>query len=144
MDADLHLSTLVDAMGPHPTTAAFLDAPTAFWVVTFCDLGIVVPAALVVGVGLRRGRRWARTCANAIVGGYLLIGWSVAGMAVTMALGGDPDASVGLVVGCTALAGALSIFAWFLYRPLLESATSSRQSGPAAAARVPRPPLTRR
>jgi hypothetical protein len=125
----LHLSTLVDAMRPTPTAAAYLDAPTAFWVVKFYDLGIVVPAALVVGVGLLSGRRWARTSAYAIVGGYLLIGWSVAGMAVTMMLDGDPDASIGLVAGFTALAVSLSIFAWFLYRPLVvASATSSREN----------------
>jgi hypothetical protein len=120
----LHLPTLVDAMGPTPTGAAYLDAPTAFWVVKFYDLGIVVPAASVVGVGLLLRRRWARTAAYAIVGGYLLIGWSVAGMAVTMLLDGDPDASVGLVAGFTALAGSLSIFVWFLYRPLLVASTT--------------------
>jgi hypothetical protein len=115
----IHLPTLVDAMGPDPTGTAYRDAPTAFWVVKFYDLGIVVPAALLVGVGLLRGERWARVPAYAIIGGYVLLAWSVAGMAWTMLLGGDPDASIGLLIGATGLAAAGSVFAVVLYRPLV-------------------------
>ena len=128
----LHLPTLVDAMGPTPSSLAYLDAPTAFWVVKFYDLGIVVPAAVVVGVGLLRRRRWARTSAYAIIGGYVLIGWSVAGMAATMLLDGDPDASVGLLAGFVTLAVALSVFAGFLYRPLLPVTGPAAAVGPTA------------
>ena len=128
----LHLPTLVDAMGPTPSSPAYLDAPTAFWVVKFYDLGIVVPAAVVVGVGLLRRRRWARTSAYAIIGGYVLIGWSVAGMAATMLLDGDPDASVGLLVGFTIVAVALSVFAGFLYRPLFPVTGPAAAVGPSA------------
>ncbi len=124
----LHLPTLVDAMSPAPTGTAYLGAPTLFWVVKFYDLGIVVPAALAVGVGLLRGRRWARTSAYAIVGGYLLIGWSVAGMAATMLGDGDPDASIGLLAGFMTLAVSLSVFAWFLYRPLIVASAPSHES----------------
>ena len=73
----LHLPTLVDALGDHPGGAAYLGAPTLFWVVKFYDLGIVVPAALTVGIGLLRGQLWARKPAYAILGAYVLIGWSV-------------------------------------------------------------------
>ena len=67
----LHLPTLVAALRDHPSGAAYLDVSTLFWVVKFYDLGIVVPAALTVGIGLRRvscghanlrTRSWARTC----------------------------------------------------------------------------------
>lgn len=128
----LHLPTLVDAMGPAPTAVAYLDAPTAFWVVKFYYLGIVVPAALVVGVGLLRRRRWARSSAYAIIGGYVLIGWSVAGMAATMLLDGDPDAYVGLLAGFGTRAAALSVFACFLYRPLLPATGPTATVGPTA------------
>ena len=120
----IHLPSLVDAMGTAPAGAAYRDAPTAFWVVKFYDLGIVAPAALVVGVGLLRHRRWARVPAYAIIGGYLLLGWSVVGMAVTMLLVGDPDASVGLAIGATTLAAALSVYATVLYRPLFHPAAT--------------------
>lgn len=118
----LHLPGIVDAVRDRPTAAAYLDAPTLFWVVTFYDVGIVAPAALVVGVGLLRRRRWARRPAYAILGGYVLVGWSVAGMGWSMLLCGDPDASVGLSVGVTALAIAGGVFAWHLYRPLVRPA----------------------
>ncbi len=56
----LHLPNLVDALRDQPTGAAYLDTPTTFWVVEFYDLGIVVPAALTVGIGLLRRQSWAR------------------------------------------------------------------------------------
>jgi hypothetical protein len=132
----IHLPSLVDAMGPAPAGEAYRAAPTAFWVVKFYDLGIVAPAALVVGVGLLRRRAWARVPASAIIGGYTLLGWSVVGMAVTMLLVGDPDASLGLAVAATALAVALSVFAAVLYRPLLRpSATGAHAWAPGVPAR---------
>jgi hypothetical protein len=121
----LHLPTLVDALGDHPSGAAYLGAPTLFWVVKFYDLGIVVPAALTVGVGLIRGQGWARKPAYAILGAYVLIGCSVAGMGWSMLISGDPDASVALVVAVIAIACAGAAFAYFLYRPLFRATGSA-------------------
>lgn len=114
----LHLRTLIDAMGDQPTGAAYLATPVAFWVVKFYDLGIVAPAAFGVGIGLLRHRSWARRPAYGILGGYVLLAWSVAGMSLSMLLNGDPDASVSQFVAMAALAGIGSVFAYFLYRPL--------------------------
>ena len=114
----LHLPTLVDALGGHPSGTAYLGAPTLFWVVKFYDLGIVVPAALTVGIGLLRGQLWARKPAYAILGAYVLIGWSVAGMGWSMLISGDPDASVAMAVSVTGIACVGAVFAYFLYRPL--------------------------
>ncbi len=114
----LHLVALIDATGDQPSGAAYLAAPVAFWVVKFYDLGIVAPAALAVGIGLLRRCLWARKPAYGILGGYVLLAWSVAGMALSMLLNGDPHASVLLFVGMAALASAGSVFAYFLYRPL--------------------------
>jgi len=55
------------------------------------------------------------------LGGYVLLGWSVAGMGWSMMLNGDPDSSVGVVVGSTGLAAAGTVFAYFLYRPLFRA-----------------------
>ncbi len=117
----LHLPGLIDAYRDSPRARAYLELPTTFWVVKFYDLGIVVPAAAAVGIGLLRKQAWARKPAYAIIGGYVLLGWSVAGMAWTMVLKRDPDASVALAVGCTVLSAAGSLFAFFLYRPLFGS-----------------------
>jgi hypothetical protein len=40
---------------------ALVAAPNAFWVVKAMDLGLVAPASLLMGVGLLRGRSWARS-----------------------------------------------------------------------------------
>lgn len=114
----LHLPTLVDALRDEPTGAAYLDTPNLFWLVKFYDLGLVVPAAIVVGVGLLRRRSWARMPAYGILGGYVLVGCSVAGMAWRMLLAGDPDGSVGFALGVSTLAAAGAVFAYYLYRPL--------------------------
>ncbi len=116
----IHLPGLVDAMGERPSGAAYLETPTTFWVVKFYDLGIVVPAALAVGVGLLRSRPWARQPAYAILGGYVLLAWSVAGMAWTMLANDDPDGSLVMALGMTVLAGAGTVFARALYRPLFQ------------------------
>jgi hypothetical protein len=114
----IHLPGLIDVWGAHPTESAYLDTPVTFWVVKFYDLGIVVPAALAVGVGLLRRQEWARKPAYAILGGYVLLGWSVAGMAWMMLANSDPDASLILAIAMTALSTAGATFATHLYRPL--------------------------
>ncbi|MET0494832.1 MAG: hypothetical protein ABW000_17055 [Actinoplanes sp.] len=89
----LHLANYVDAMRDHPVTEQYVSSPTVFWLVKFMDLGIVVPAAIAVGVGALRRRPWARKPVYALLGAYTLIGASVAGMAITMAARHDPDSS---------------------------------------------------
>jgi hypothetical protein len=114
----IHLSSLVDALRDHPVGAALLTTPNAFWVVKAMDLGIIAPASLLIGAGLMRGRSRARTPAAAVLGGYALLGWSVAAMGWSMVRGGAVDASVGLSVGSTAVAAAVTGYAVALYRPL--------------------------
>jgi hypothetical protein len=117
--AGLHLPGYLDAISAHPTTVGYLTSPTAFWLVKFMDLGIVVPAAVAVGVGMLRRRAWARRPMYAIVGGYALLGISVAVMAVVMWLTGDSDGSLGMVLTSGIAASALVTLAGYLYRPLL-------------------------
>ena len=115
----LHLPTYLDTVSGSPTDVGNLTSPTAFWLVKFMDLGIVVPAAVVVGVGMLRGRRWAVRPMCALVGGYALLGSSVAAMAVTMLVAGDDDSSLAMVVASCRAALALLGLAAYLYRPLL-------------------------
>ena len=114
----LHLPNYLDAMRDRPASAQYLSSPTAFWLVKFMDLGIVVPAAIAVGVGALRHRPWARKPVYALLGAYSLIGASVAGMAITMAARHDPDASAVTVVGSTVLAVLLAGVTGYVYRPL--------------------------
>jgi hypothetical protein len=101
------------------TDAAYRDNPTAFLLVALLDLGLVVPTAVAAAVGLRRSAAWARTA------GYLVIGWfsfvpvSVAAMAITMQLRGDPLANAASATFLTVVAGMSLAAAAALYRPLL-------------------------
>lgn len=122
----LHLPSLVDALGGHPRGAAYLETPMLFWVVKFYDLGIVAPAALAVGIGLLRRQAWAFKPAYAILGGYVLLGWSVAGMGWSMLSSGDPQTSIAVVIAVTALASAGAVFAYFLYRPLFAATAMTK------------------
>jgi hypothetical protein len=114
----IHLSSLLDALGSAPAGAGVVDTPNAFWVVKAMDLGLVAPASVLIGTGLVRGRSWARTPAAAVLGGYALLGWSVAAMGWSMVGGGAVDASVGLAAGATTIAAAVTGYAIALYRPL--------------------------
>ncbi|GAA2688022.1 hypothetical protein [Actinoplanes palleronii] len=127
----LHLPSYLDAMRDRPAGVQYLSSPTAFWLVKFMDLGIVVPAAITVGIGTLRHRPWARRPMYAMLGAYTLIGASVTGMAITMAVRHDPDASATVVVGATVMVTALAAVTGYLYRPLLRRAPSP----PAASSR---------
>ena len=126
----IHLSSLVDALASAPAGIGVLETPNAFWVVKAMDLGLIVPASLLIGAGLLQGRSWARTPAAAVLGGYALLGWSVAAMGWSMVQGGAADASVALAVGSTAVAAAVTGYAVRLYRPLFRRAPSVIASRP--------------
>ena len=73
--------------------------PGVFWVVKLMDLGIVVPVALAVGIGLLRGAGWARRPMHVLLTACTGLGASVTAMAVVMLLNADPDASPALAAG---------------------------------------------
>jgi hypothetical protein len=126
----LHLPNYLDAMRDHPSAVQYLSSPTAFWLVKFMDLGIVVPAAVAVGVGALRHRPWARKPVYALLGAYTLIGASVAGMAITMAARHDPDASAVTAVGSTLLAVLLAGVTAYVYRPLFRRPVTNPHLAP--------------
>ncbi|MCW2697725.1 MAG: hypothetical protein JWR62_2810 [Modestobacter sp.] len=135
----IHLSSLVDALQEHPVSAGLLTTPNAFWVVKAMDLGLIAPASLLMGIGLLRRRTWARAPAAAVLGGYALLGWSVAAMGWSMVRGGAVDASLGLAAGSTAVAAAVTGYAVAVYRPLFRRAasTSAPQAVPAVLSAGP-------
>lgn len=51
----LHLPTMVTAWTDPASMVEYASSPTPFWPVKLMDLGIVVPAAVVVGLGVLRG-----------------------------------------------------------------------------------------
>jgi hypothetical protein len=122
----LHAGSYVDAVGGSPMRVEYLSSPTPFWLVKLMDLGVVVPAAVAVAVGLMRGRSWAHKPMYAIVGAYTLLAASVTGMALTMWATDDPDASASTLVGAVLLTSALCAFCAYLFRPLLRRPPPAR------------------
>ena len=135
----LHLSGLLDAWKDEPTKSEYLLNPTSFWLVKMMDLGIVVPIATATGIGLLRGRPWADRLAFAMIGGYAVLATSVTGMAITMQVNGDPDASLANVVVFGAFSFAFAVLAIALYRPLFGRAVPTPSASRPLDVRPSRP-----
>jgi hypothetical protein len=129
----LHLPSLVDALRDQPTRLEYLSSPTAFWIVKLMDLGIIVPAAVAIGIGLLRHAEWARRPAYALLGAYSLLAAAVAGMALVMWLNGDPDGSLVDVAVFAVFFAAIGSLTIALLRPLLERARPQADLRPAPA-----------
>lgn len=93
------------------------------------DLGIVVPALVLIGVGMLRGAGWARRAVYAVVGWFALLGTSVAGMAIVMQAAGDPGASTANTVAFGVFAALGLVVATVVYRPLFGRGWSSDVRG---------------
>jgi hypothetical protein len=102
--------------------AAYRDNPTAQLLIAILDLGLVVPATVAVAVGLWLGASWARKGAYAVIGWFALVPVSVAAMAITMQVRGDPDGSLASSLGLTVVALVFLVAAAALYVPLLAEA----------------------
>ncbi|MCH8899512.1 MAG: hypothetical protein IH942_03330 [Acidobacteria bacterium] len=84
------------------------------------DVGLVVPAAVAAGIGLRRGAPWAREAAYVVIGWFALVPAAVAAMAITMQVNGNPNATTGATVLFGVAAIVLTVGAVILYRPLFQ------------------------
>jgi hypothetical protein len=128
MAVGLYIPGLSDALSEAPDRSAYLDNPTAFWIVAFLDLAAAGPAALVAGVALWRGASWARKALYAMTGWFALTPPSVAAMAIVMVKNDDPNGSPGQAVAFSAFAVVFLAFAVWLWKPLLSRRGDS--SGP--------------
>ena len=132
MTLGLHLPGLVDVIGGKPYGIEYTQSPAVFWIVKLMDLGIVVPVALITGIGVLRGVTWANKLMYAVIGWGALLGTAVAGMGVVMVVNGDPAASL---VGTAVFIGfslALLALAVWLFMPLFavpETAISEERPG---------------
>jgi hypothetical protein len=55
-------------VGARAVTSVFDEHPTAYWIVAFLDLAVVVPLTVATGLGLLRHRRWAQRAFYGVVG----------------------------------------------------------------------------
>ena len=129
------LPSLIDLLGGDPANADYQENPTAYLLIGFLDLGIVVPAALVAAAGLSQRRPWARTAAYAVIGWFALVPAAVAAMAIVMTVNDDPQASNGATTMFVVAGSVFTAGAALLYRPLFRS--TSLQA--AVTSQLPRP-----
>lgn len=113
----LHLPGLLAVWGGEPTEE-YLASPATFWIVKLMDLGIVVPVAIVTGIGMLRRAVWVRKATYAMIGWVALLGSSVAGMAIVMQANDDPTASTANSIVFGVFAVIFLALAVRLYRPL--------------------------
>lgn len=112
------LAGLVELVQGDPSSVDYRENPTAYLLIGFLDLGVVVPAAVVAAVGLRLHRDWARVLAYTVIGWFSLVPAAVAAMAVVMQVEGDPNASSGATALFCVAATVFTVGAAGLYRPM--------------------------
>ncbi|MEV4488660.1 hypothetical protein AB0K04_00920 [Micromonospora coxensis] len=104
----LHLPSILTAWTDPTALTEYASSPTPFWMVKLMDLGIVVPAAVAVGVGVLRRAGWAQRMAYPLLIWLTCLAVSVTSMAVVMLADGDPDASPVLAIGFGVVTVALA------------------------------------
>jgi hypothetical protein len=97
----------------------FVEARTFFWSIFLLDLGVVVPATLVAGLGLLRNERLAHPALYAVMGWYALVPPSVAAMSATMVVNDDPNAVPGQAIMFGVVAIVFASLAVWIFLPLL-------------------------
>lgn len=101
--AQLLSITLTGAVPP-----AYVESPSAFWVVRIVDVGFIIPLALWAGVGLWRGRDAAIKAAYGLASFLTLQGAAVLAMGLIMLWRQDPTASPALVYALAPIVVALT------------------------------------
>jgi hypothetical protein len=101
--------------------AEFAHARTFFWSIFFLDLGIVVPATVVAGIGLLRSAPAAHTALYALMGWYALVPPSVAAMSAAMVINNDPHAVAGQAVMFGVVAVIVAVLATWVFLPVLRA-----------------------
>ncbi|MGQ1838694.1 hypothetical protein ACT4S2_09570 [Kocuria turfanensis] len=124
----LHFPTMLTAWDDPSSMTEYVSSPTPFWMVKLMDLGILVPVALIVGIGLLAGADWAGRVVYPLLTAYTCLTISVASMAVVMVLRADPDASLALAAGFLVLALLFVGLTVVLYRPLWRADASGRRA----------------
>jgi hypothetical protein len=123
-----HLRPMLAAWSHPSTLTEYASSPTPFWMVKLMDLGIVAPAALATGIGVLRGRAWARQAMYAMLTGYTCLAIAVAAMAVVMLARHDPDASAAVAGGFIGFAAVFVALSVALYRPLFSAGRLGRSA----------------
>lgn len=133
------IADILDVLVGGVPSREYRSDPTLFWLIRLLDLGFVVPMAVLTAVGLVRRADWSRRLAYAVVGFQTILVASVTGMAMVMAVRGDPAASLGMVAGTGAVTIAfVTCYAALLRRASHVATVDPRQRGWQIVMRPPR------
>jgi hypothetical protein len=114
-----YLPVLLDAFSEEPLPDEYAADPAFFWTIALMDLGLYVPAGVATGLGLLRRAAWAPRAAYAMVAWFVLVTIAVTGMAMAMSANDDPYASDGQLGMFVVLSVLTTMFAGWLFKPLL-------------------------
>ncbi len=115
---------LVGTIAQEPLPEELRGDLAMYWLIFLMDLGVFVPAAIIVMIGLWRGANWSIPALVGLVGWYLLVTVAVGAMSIAMVVNDDQYASRGQVALFAAMTLALSAYAVVVLR-LLRSGTPS-------------------
>lgn len=110
---------LVGSASEEPLPSAAAADPAMYWLIVLLDLGVYLPVATLVGLGLWRRRPWAPILHRAASGWFALITIAVAAMSAAMLANDDPDATAGQLVLFAVLSAVTAAYAACLHRVTL-------------------------
>lgn len=131
------LKAIADVIGG-TKSAEYLDGPGLFWLVKTMDLALVIPAAIVTGVGLLRRSPAASRAASGVTAWLALMMASVAAMGAVMWAQDDPSAQPAFVAILVPAAVAMGLLTVAFWRARL--GTSSRPDARHPRVLPPHPP----
>jgi hypothetical protein len=123
------MAQLVDIAVTGSLSEAYLDAPSAFWIVRIVDLGFLVPLMLATSVGLWRSHPTAIKAAYGLTTFLTLQAAAVLAMAAVMAWRQDPTATPELALVLTPLSLALGVLTALLLASYARRPTADRGQG---------------
>ncbi len=123
-----YLAGLAGTITEEPLPAELQTDLAMYWLIFLMDLGVFVPVAVAIAIGLWRGSAWAMPALTGLVGWYLLVTLAVGAMSITMVVNGDRYAGNGLVVLFAAVTVAVLAYAIVLAQSI-RFASPSRTNG---------------
>lgn len=114
-----YLPGLMGSVTGEPLPSAAAADPAMYWLIVLLDLGVYVPVATLVGVGLWRRRPWASILHSGTSAWFALITVAVAAMSAAMLVNDDPDATAAQLVLFAGLSVVTVAYAARLHRPAM-------------------------
>ena len=113
-----YLPGLAGTVGEEPLPPELRADPAMYWLIFLMDLGLFVPIAVVVAVGLWRRSSWSAPALAGLTAWFLLVTLAVGAMAVVMSVNDDPYASTAQIGLFAALSVLLVAYGAMIVRHL--------------------------